>query len=196
MSHANYGKSLIFVTGNPGKAWEVALLLRPFGIGIIPKKLDLIEIQSDNLEEIVRHKAQQAAKILKQPLVVEDSGLFIRALKGFPGPFSSYVLRTIGCSGILKLMEGVHDRAAEFRAVVAFIDPQLHDPVLFHGCVSGQIALQEGARIAGFGFDPIFIPEGFTKPFSEMSTEEKNRVSHRARAFTAFAQWFLQRRTT
>jgi len=120
---------------------------------------------------------------------VEDAGLFVEALKGFPGPYSAYVYRTLGTRGILKLMENVEDRAASFRSVVVFSSPE-HQPVCFSGEVKGRISMEERGD-SGFGFDPIFEPEaGDGRTFAEMTTEEKNRYSHRAEALRRFAKWY------
>lgn len=127
---------------------------------------------------------------LKKPLVLEDSGLYINALKGFPGPYSSYVFKKIGNEGILKLMRSVKDRTAKFVCVVAFAHPK-YGIRLFKGEVKGKISLEvRGSK--GFGFDPIFIPEGSNKTFGEMDINEKNMFSHRSKAFKQFFQWLVR----
>ncbi len=120
--------------------------------------------------------------------MVEDSGLYIRALNGFPGPYSSYVYKTIGYFGILKLMEDVTDRGAHFKSVVAFYDGNIYK--IFIGTVYGEI-INDARGYYGFGFDPIFKPEGSTrKTFAEMSLKEKCMYSHRAKSITKFCIWF------
>jgi XTP/dITP diphosphohydrolase len=122
---------------------------------------------------------------------VEDAGLFVDALKGFPGPYAAYVYKTISNPGLLKLMENVKDRKATFRSVMAYYDGQ-SEPVCFEGEASGRIAYDEiwGNLKTGFGFDPIFQPEGSKKTFAEMTIEEKNGFSHRANAIRKFAEWY------
>ena len=119
--------------------------------------------------------------------MVEDAGLFIEALKGFPGPYSSYVYKTLGVQGILKLMEGVKRREAYFLSAIAYAEPGL-EPKVFLGKVEGFI-VPEARGSKGFGFDPIFQPKGSEKTFAEMGVEEKNRFSHRAKALSALAEW-------
>jgi XTP/dITP diphosphohydrolase len=116
----------------------------------------------------------------KPPYIVEDSGLFIRALNWFPGTLSSQVFRKIGNRGILKLMEGVEDRYAVFRSAIAL---GLGENVIkvFEGVAEGEVAL-EARGSGGFGYDPIFIPSGHRKTFAEMDVDEKNKVSHRGMA--------------
>ena len=152
-----------------------------------------LEIQSDSLEEIARRSVVEAWKEVGKPVVVEDAGLFIEALNGFPGPYSSYVYKTIGLNGILKLMEGVYMRRAKFLSAVAYMDADLTEPVCFVGEAGGRISHRiRGSK--GFGFDPIFIPdEGDGRTFGEMETWEKNRLSHRSRAFRKLGEWLSSR---
>ncbi len=180
---------VLFATRNMNKFKEAFLILSKYNIQLDHLPEDKLEIQSDSLEEIATYAVKElASRYPNRNLLVEDDGLFIEALKGFPGPFSSYVYRTIGLSGILKLMSGRSDRRAYFKSVVAFVSPELGLKV-FTGVVSGVIAEQEKGS-QGFGYDPIFIPEGSSKTFAEMDIKEKNLYSHRGRAFTKFAEWF------
>jgi len=179
-----------FVTTNPNKLREAQLVVSRYGIELYPVTVRKIEIQSDSLEEIAVYAAKKAFEEVRQPLIVEDAGLFIDALNGFPGPYSSYVYRTIGVRGVLKLMEGVENRRARFVAVVA-LALSLDRIEVFRGVVEGTISYEPRGS-GGFGFDPIFVPEGFDKTFAEMSTEEKCAVSHRARAFEAMARWLRE----
>ncbi|AWR99542.1 XTP/dITP diphosphatase [Metallosphaera hakonensis] len=146
-----------------------------------------LEIQADNLEEIVRYSAVTFYSLFSGPLLVEDSGLFIKALNGFPGPYTSYVKRTLGCNGILKLMERIENREASFKSVIAYIDGD--KLALFKGETEGTIALGVSGD-KGFGFDPIFIPTGYTITFGEMELTEKNRISHRGKAFQEFLKFY------
>ncbi len=153
-------------------------------------RVKAMEIQDENLENIAKASAIDAAKKCGLPVIVEDAGLFIEALNGFPGPYSSYVNKTIGVGGILKLMKNVKDRSAYFLSAVAFYNPDNGELKVFNGRVEGQIAEEAKGR-SGFGFDPIFIPIGGDgRTFAEMGTEEKNRFSHRAMALRRFAEWY------
>ena len=116
-------KTVYFVTGNLGKAREAKKLLEKLGIDVQQLAYKYPELQSDDLEEIAKYGAKDAAMHLKKPVIVEDAGLFISALKGFPGPYSSFTFKCIGNEGILKLMRGVEDRNAQFRSVVGCCAP-------------------------------------------------------------------------
>ncbi len=179
---------MIFVTSNRGKVREAERYFSPLGVRIIQKKVEYPEIQADSLEEVARFGIRWLKDKLEAPFFLDDSGLFIDALGGFPGVYSAYVYRTLGNDGILKLLEGVENRKAHFQSVVAYYDGELH---IFTGKTAGRIT-REKRGTGGFGFDPIFQPEGFSKTFAEMTTEEKNRISHRGRAFKAFSEWLKE----
>jgi len=190
MSKFPIGRVAFFATGNVHKFSEACLVLSEFKIAVAMLKVKMIEIQDDSIECIAVSSVLDAVKKCRLPIIVEDAGLFIKALNGFPGPYSSYVFQTIGTSGILKLMNNVSDRRAYFHSVIAFCRPK-EGPLTFHGKVEGRI-IQEERGAAGFGFDPIFAPlKGNGKTFAEMETEEKNRFSHRALALRKFAKWYI-----
>ncbi|HYB85136.1 MAG TPA: XTP/dITP diphosphatase [archaeon] len=183
---------LYFATGNKGKFAEAARTAAQFGVKLKQVKRRKVEIQSDVLKEIARFAAKEASEDILRAVVAEDSGFFVHALDGFPGPYSSYVYRTIGNEGILRLMKSVTDRTAHFQAVVAFCRPG-KQPVCFSGIVKGTIGAEPKGR-RGFGFDPIFVPgEGDGRTFAQMSVNEKNMLSHRGRAFLDFFNWFTIR---
>ncbi|MEM1542202.1 MAG: XTP/dITP diphosphatase [Ignisphaera sp.] len=179
---------LYFVTNNMGKFNEAKEILNSYGVSLERIDTEKIEIQSTSLEDIARYSAIHVYKQVRKPIIVEDSGLFIDALNGFPGPYSSYVYKTIGLKGILKLLQGENNRKAVFEAVVALALRE--DMVLtFKGVVEGYIALEiRGSK--GFGYDPIFVPkEGEGKTFAEMDIHEKNMYSHRGKAFRSLGMW-------
>ncbi|MCX8183164.1 MAG: XTP/dITP diphosphatase [Crenarchaeota archaeon] len=182
---------LVFITGNLGKFLEAQKLLREFGIILEQADLEITEPQSETLEEVAEKCAQEALKKIGKPFIIEDSGLFINSLNGFPGVYSSYVYRKIGCDGILKLLAGSADRSAYFMTALAYGEPG-NGVRLFTGRVDGTIATEPRGK-SGFGYDPLFIPLGSNLTFAEMSTEEKNKFSHRAKALKAFASWFLKK---
>ena len=181
------------MTGNRGKFEEARLILPRFGIEPRMMDLDVDEPQSDTLEYVSQRTAGSAYGILKSPLFVEDAGLFIHPLGGFPGVFSSYVFSTIGLQGILRLMGGSSDRRASFKSVVGFTSTSVHPEVLlFKGEVSGEIAGSPRGT-GGFGFDPIFIPEGSNLTYAEMRAEDKSKTSHRARALESLGSYLSSR---
>jgi XTP/dITP diphosphohydrolase len=181
---------LYLISRNPGKVSELRKLGSYFGIEIVPLDLPKVEVQSESLEEVSLFSAVNAFLTLRKPLIVEDSGLYIEALNLFPGAYSSFVYKTIGIRGILKLLEGVENRRAYFKSVIALAAPNVPEVRLFTGVVHGVIAT-EPRGLRGFGFDPIFVPEGSAKTFAEMEEDEKNRVSHRGKAFRELASWLL-----
>jgi XTP/dITP diphosphohydrolase len=184
------GRVAFFVTGNNHKFNEARRVLSEYRIATaMLRKIDATEIQDDSIENVAKASVIDAVKKCDLPVLVEDAGLFIEALKSFPGPYSSYVYRTIGNEGVLRLMEDVANRRACFNSVVAFLSPSKSDPLFFNGEVEGQITA-ETCGSQGFGFDPIFKPSGSSKTFAEMSVEEKNKHSHRALAFRRFAEWY------
>ncbi len=181
---------LAFVTSNKHKLEEAAKIMKLYGIELYMVPAAKSEVQASRLEDVALLAARYAYEELRKPLIVEDAGLFIDALKGFPGPYSSFVFKTVGVNGILKLMNGVDDRRARFKAAVAYIDGNCE--VVFTGEVEGTITL-EPRGTKGFGFDPIFVPLGEKRTFAEMSVDEKNRYSHRAKALRKLGSW-LQRK--
>jgi len=180
---------LYFVTGNKHKFEEVKALISKLEPSIQLKPLSgvrKLEIQASALEKIALFAAEDLSRKIGVNFFIEDAGLFIDALRGFPGPYSHYVYKTIGCEGILKLMEGISNRNAEFRSVIALSFGGIIK--IFRGVVRGTISTDMRGEY-GFGFDPIFIPEGSDKTFAEMKTEEKNRVSHRARSVRSMIEF-------
>lgn len=174
---------MLFVTSNEGKFREAREIAREFSVEIEWLRMEYDEPQGEDLEEIAVKSAKILSREINEPFFIEDSGLFIEALNGFPGPYSSYVFRTIGNKGILKLMEGVKNRKAYFKAVIAFYDGK--EIRTFDGIVYGEIATEvKGEK--GFGFDPIFLYG--KKTFAEMG-EEKNQFSHRRKALEKFFSW-------
>lgn len=185
-----YGKLIFFATGNLHKFDEARKILAKYDISVAMLKIKTLEIQADDIKEVAETSVLNIAREINLPIIVEDTGLFIKALNGFPGPYSSYVYRTLGINGILKLLEGAENRKAQFKSVVAFYDPNNRNLRCFEGIVDGMIT-REPKGCSGFGFDPIFEPEEKPgKTFGEMTTEEKNKFSHRARALRKFAEWY------
>ena len=145
-----------------------------------------LEIQSSSLEEIIKYAADYLFKMNFCNFFIEDAGLFIDHLNGFPGPYSSYVYKTIGVDGILKLMDGISNRSAYFLSVVGLCFKDVIK--IFVGEVKGKISLEARGE-KGFGFDPIFIPEGYEETFAQMDLEKKNSMSHRAKALRKMAEY-------
>ncbi len=173
------------VTSNKGKFEEFYEIAKRYGIEVEWVRKEYLEPQGDSLEFIARKSAEILAEELKPPFFIEDSGLFIDALNGFPGVYSSYVFKTIGNDGILKLMRGVENRNAKFVCVIAYNNGDIR---IFKGEVEGRISYEKRGEF-GFGYDPIFEYEG--KTFAEMG-DEKNLVSHRRKAAEKFFSWLAK----
>jgi XTP/dITP diphosphohydrolase len=186
------GKIVFFATGNIHKFNEARVVLAQHGLAVGMIRAKAIEVQSDNLTEIAATSALDAHNRYHLPFIVEDAGLFVDALKGFPGPYAAYVYKTIDNTGLLKLMENVQNRKATFRSAIAYCDNKSGKIECFEGETVGEITKKERMRNfqSAFGFDPIFQPLGSTKTFAEMAIEEKNCLSHRAIAVNKFAEWY------
>ncbi|MEM2995526.1 MAG: XTP/dITP diphosphatase [Candidatus Bathyarchaeia archaeon] len=185
------GKVIFFATNNYNKFNEARKILAEYKIAVGMLRVKSLEIQSENLEEIAKASVLDAFKKCNLPIIVEDAGLFIESLNGFPGPYASYVYQSIGNEGVLRLMENKENRNAKFQSVIAYHSQELKEPLIFKGEVPGRITREKHRGNSGFGFDPIFEPLGGNgKTFAEMTVEEKNRFSHRAKALKKFAEWY------
>ena len=165
-------KNIIFVTGNPLKILHANTALKGLGFSVVGQKLDIIESREEEPEKVVVEKAIQAFQQLKKPLIVEDSGIFINALGGFPKTFVHFALDTLGIKNILKLMDGIEDRGVEFRQSLAYIEPGMVEPKVFN-YVDGGFTLADRVwenNRNDFGeFDKVLIPPGESKPLSMFS---------------------------
>lgn len=186
---------IYFVSNNLHKYSEIKSMLNDKIIGVDLKfcKQDIIEIQDEKIENIAMEKAKFAYNIVKKPIIIEDDGLFINSLNGFPGQYSKFVLKSIGNRGIIRLLKGSKDRSAYFKSIFVYNDGIIVK--VFYGKIIGKISstITEG----GWGYDPIFIPlnrnnkKGIT--FAKLSqTNKKNELSHRRIAFYKLIKWFNQ----
>jgi XTP/dITP diphosphohydrolase len=212
---------LNYVTTNPGKVREAEQYLDE----VRAVDFDYTEVQADDLGPIAARGAREAFAHVGEPVIVDDAGLFVDDLDGFPGPYSSYVEETLGVERVGSIARAEGTLRAHFRCVVAYCDGEEFaaspDPIdrgerrgqdlaaadratattddtvdagdvpvkLFEGAVPGRIVEPRGD--GGFGYDPIFEHDGRT--FAEMSTEEKNAISHRGRALAKFGTWVAER---
>lgn len=173
---------VLFATSNINKFKEAQNIL---GFEIKHLPFDYTEIRSESVDQVALDAARAAHRRCKEPVFVEDTGLFIDSLKGFPGTYSGWVHKKIGVEGILKLMEGVEERSAYFEAVIGFMKDKEHVE-LHHGKCFGTISLEPRGE-DGFGYDSIFIPDGEHQTFAE-SIELKNKLSHRYKALLEFSK--------
>ena len=172
-----------FVTHNEAKFKEAKHVAEEFNLTIDWFKLEYEEIQEKNLEPIAKASClklvQENPQLKDKDFFLEDAGLFIDILNGFPGPFSSYIYQTLGNKGVLRLMEGNDNRSAQFESVIAFYrDGKVET---YKGITKGEI-IYEKRGDQGFGFDPIFQPSESDLTFAEMSLKTKNLYSHRQKS--------------
>ena len=188
---------ILFATGNSNKVSEASRVLAKFGhtisqLEIDGKTLDFSEPQADGIQEIAISKSVQARDFVmgtnfeESPILVEDSGLFINSLNGFPGPYSSFVERKIGLQGILDLLKNKEERVAEYKAFA--ILSTKNETISSEGRCIGNIS-REIIGGMGFGYDPIFIPdEGDGRTCGQLKPEEKSQISHRMRALKGLSE--------
>ncbi len=178
-------KIIYFITTNDHKFNEVSDMFKNNDLeySLKQNKSKTIEVQADSLKDVALFKLKSVKNNIKNSFFIEDSGFFVDVpLKGFPGVYSSYVLNTIGNKGILKLIDEFNTSKAHFSTEIALYFKPLDKILFFSGSVEGKISKTIRGK-GGFGFDPIFIPDLFPdKTFAELSTSEKNNISHRGQA--------------
>lgn len=180
---------IVFVTSRAEKAREAERL----GFEVERLDLDLPESQALDPSEIVEAKARAAYAAIARPVLVEDSGLAIRAWGGFPGALVKWLEKSAGVAAIPRMLDPFADRGATAVCAIGYCDGG--EVVAARGETSGAIA-QAPRGTEGFGWDSIFVPEGGARTFAEMLPEEKDRISHRRRAWDAMAAHLpLQRRS-
>lgn len=179
----------MLITSNKGKFEEYKGIFTRNRLKLELMYLSYPEEQLDTLEEVAERSSYYLRGMIKDDFIIDDSGLFIESLQGFPGVYSSYVNKTIGNQGILKIMETKKNRNAVFKTCIAYYDKNLH---LFTGEVPGRI-ISEMKGENGFGFDPIFVPEEASKTYAQMATHEKNSLSHRSKAAALLVE-FLEKK--
>ncbi|MEM2979503.1 MAG: RdgB/HAM1 family non-canonical purine NTP pyrophosphatase [Methanomassiliicoccales archaeon] len=176
------------VTSNQWKVEEFRNAMEPFGIKLEKNNLDCEEIQADSLQEVVKHCLLDLKERGVKNALLDDSGLFIKRLNGFPGVYSSYIYKTLGCKGILKLMEGENDREAYFECCIGCILNE--EEILISERTYGRIECEmRGTK--GFGFDKIFVTDEERRTFAYMPIEEKNKISHRGKAIASLIKTLM-----
>ncbi len=166
------------ITSNSGKVAEYQRELSELRIEIEHVRLPYDEVQASDLEKVVNKGMDAIIAQGVKDFIIDDSGLFVDALGGFPGVWSAYVQKTIGNPGILKLMKGVKDRGAEFKCCIGCDIKGVR--IVVTGVCRGVITNSERGD-GGFGFDTVFSHDG-SRTFAEIPMNEKNSVSHRGNA--------------
>lgn len=188
-------EKLVFATNNSHKLHELRCLLADkyevMGLSDIGCRDDIPE-EADTFEGNALSKAQWVSDRYGCVCAADDSGLCVDALGGAPGVHSARFAGTHGDSAannalLLKSMEGIANRKAAFHTVIALVVPG-RNPEFFHGSVEGSILTAPRGN-AGFGYDPLFVPKGWSKTFAEATDNQKNSVSHRSRAVAALVSY-------
>jgi XTP/dITP diphosphohydrolase len=180
---------VLFATSNRHKVAEANKVGAEYNVSFTQINVMYPEIRADSCRAVAEDGARYVHSQINRPIIVEDSGLFIDALNGFPGPFSAFVVGKIGLGGMLKLMDGVNDRKASFISAVAYCDKDVLE--IFEGAAEGYITHEERGT-HGFGYDPIFHPADSTKTFAE-DIKHKDQVSHRRKAIELLCRWLKSR---
>ncbi len=170
---------IAFVTGNPDKVTEARRLC---GADLESVALELPEIQSLDLEVVLLAKGDEAYRRLQRPLIVEETGLELAALNGFPGPLIKWMLHAVGPQGIARSAAALGDSRATARCLLLYLDGNRER--LAAGSTRGRVVLPPRGE-GGFGWDSIFEPEGVDRTYAEMNGDDKDRLSHRGRAWRA-----------
>ena len=180
---------LKLVSGNKNKVREVQdLLSQSTNLKIEALDIDLPELQGDP-EDVSKMKTKHAVDLLGcGPVITEDTSLCFNAWGGLPGVYIKWFLTKLGPDGISKVLNGQEDRTAYAQTIFAYCEGPGKDVLLFTGRTHGQIvATPRGAR--DFGWDPCFLPDGSDMTYGEMTKDQKNAVSHRAKALQSLVEY-------
>lgn len=179
-------KTITFITGNDKKLIELTSILGAnFPRKIITHKMDLPEIQGD-IDEICTMKCLEAGKLVKGPVLVEDTSLCFNALQGLPGPYIKWFLK-LEPHGLAKLLNGFDNKSAVAICTFGYNDGN-GNIQLFQGKTEGDIVDPRGPNY--FGWDPIFQPKGYDKTYAELPSAVKNTISHRCKAIEQMKEYF------
>jgi len=168
---------ITLITGNAHKLQEWQRMA-PASMQLRNQSIDLEEIQSFDSTEIVRHKVRQAYDIVQAPVIVEDVSAGLNKLNGLPGPFIKFFIERLGQDALVQL--GGENAAATAVCTIAYYDGERE--IIVTGVKKGTVVPMRGE---GFGFDVVFVPNGQTKTYSEMTRPEKDAISHRRKAIDA-----------
>ncbi len=187
--------TIYFITGNNYKFNEIEKMFQKEKISYILRQntISTTEIQATNIKEVALFKLNSVKGKFNNSYFIEDAGFFIDVpLNGFPGVYSKFVLNTIGNRGILKLIDDFKNTKAHFETVIALYFQPMNKTFLFEGTVEGKVS--ETIRgTNGFGFDPIFIPNEIpSNTFAELTTDEKNSISHRGKAWKRLIEFLKE----
>lgn len=177
-----------FVTKNPHKADEVKAILGDIDVSIIHAPLTIHEIQTENIEDIVRDKVLKAFNQIGRPVFIEHTGLHIDSLKGFPGGLTQVFWDKLEADKFSELFGHLKNTALTAKTVIAFCDAK--KIYTFEGAIEGNISPEpKGDR--AFQWDCVFIPNGYSETFAELG-KKKNDISMRKLAFDKFRDFLVK----
>lgn len=188
-------ETIFLASGNLHKIEELCQLLEPLQIQIrSTRDLEVAEEVEEDQPDLAGNALKKARYWFDKtglPSLADDTGLEVDVLNGAPGVYSARyagddVTYAENVAKLLRELDGKTDRKARFRTVIAFVTDQEEE--LFEGICTGVIT-KETKGEKGFGYDPVFRPDGYSETFAELSAEEKNRISHRGRALEKFVDW-------
>lgn len=183
---------LCLVTSNPQKAKEIQVALRQFGIDLAVSPMDIPEIKDLDLRQVVCAKADQAFTRLQRPVLVDDTGIFFVGYQNFPGAYSKFAFRALGWPGLFRLFR--HHQRAYFCSYLALKERANQPPKLFRGVCTGRLVSERRGRPKRkMPYDSIFIPDGDTLTFSQMTIAGKQRYDHRSKAVRKLARYYLKK---
>lgn len=177
---------IYFVTSNKNKFAEASEIA---GGRMVKRAVEIEEIQALDVGTVVAHKLDEAYRMLRRPVVVEDTGLYLEALNGFPGALIKHMEEAIGAEGISRLVEHYRDNNAVAETAVGFKDGRRSS--VFVSVTKGKIASRPRGR-RGFGFDSVFVPEGSRRTLAEMGVKEKNLFSARGKSFRKLMAYLIK----
>lgn len=178
------------VTTNNDKYDEISTVLNRYGIQTIHENAELDEIE-DNMEDIVKSKAEQAFSIVGKPIVVDDTGMFFEAYDNYPGHQSKRLYQEIGLEGLLEKLKD-KNKKAHFKSLICFKDEK--ETRIFEGKLTGSITeLIDNDSRKQFPYDSVFIPDEYSITLSKIPWEDRTKVSHRSEAVKELAKWLIHR---
>lgn len=173
----------IFITSNQHKVQELQRILE---VPVQQRQIDLPEIQAVDVGDVIEAKAKYAFETVKQPVIVEDTGLSFHAWNGLPGALVTWFLQSVGVDGLCTMLHGFKNREAHAETCIGYYDGvTMH---VFRGTVDGTIVTTPRGT-GGFGWDPIFVPNGSTQTYAELAAEQKLTVSMRTQAALKFKEY-------
>ena len=182
------GKKITFVTGNMKKLEELKSILGN-SFELDNAKIDLPELQGEP-EEVAIEKAKLAAKEINGAVLIEDTSLCFNALGGLPGVYIKWFFEKIGNDGLCKMLEGFEDKSAYAQCIFTYCEGPGKEPITFVGKTEGKIVTSGPRGPEGFGWDPIFQPDGYDQTFAELDKEVKNKISHRYNSLMKVKKYF------